>query len=170
MNPATPATIFALAATVLLALATVTAPVTKSLYFLEVNISNRDLKLGTLGYCLGSRCTSPSVGYRIDNADSLLGVNANIPYAEQLSSGVVHALTYTLILHPVACGLAAISVLFGLLNHCAGFGIGCVGGFFTGFAITVSLLAFALDLGLFTVLKKRVESEGGTASYGNGSE
>lgn len=168
MNPATPATILALAATILLALATCTAPVTQSLYFLEVNVQNRVLKFGTLGYCLGSRCTPASVGYRIDDASSLLGVNAQIPYASQLSSGVVHALTYTLVLHPVACGLAAVSVVFGLLNHCAGFGIGCVGGFFTGFATTVALVAFGLDIGLFTVLKRRIESRGGTASYGNG--
>ncbi|CAO1634063.1 unnamed protein product [Sympodiomycopsis kandeliae] len=168
MNPATPATILALAATILLALATCTAPVTKSLYFLEILIQNRDLKLGALGYCLGSRCTSPSVGYKIEDAQQLLGVNTNIPHASQLSGGVVHALSYTLILHPVACGLAAVSLLFALINHCAGAGIGCVGGLFTGFAITVSLVAFALDLGLFTVLKKRVESQGGTATYGNG--
>ncbi|PWN19448.1 pali-domain-containing protein [Microstroma glucosiphilum] len=172
MNPALPGTLLALAAAVLLALATVTVPVTTSLYFLEVTASTRStaetLRFGTLGYCVNSTCSSASVGYNVTDAADLLGVSGSASFLKSLATDAVRDLTYVLILHPIACGLAALAFLLGVLQHCA-FGMGCLATFVAGLATTVSLASFAIDLALFTILKKRVESAGGTASYGQAS-
>lgn len=173
MNPALPGTILALAAAVLLALATVTVPVTTSLYFLELTASSSSsaetLRFGTLGYCVGSTCSSPRVGYNVTDAAELLGVRGSASFLSSIATDLVRNLTYVLILHPVACGLAALAFLLGVLQHCA-FGMGCLATFVAGLATTVSLASFAIDLALFTILKKRVEAQGGTASYGQASE
>lgn len=166
MNPALPGTILALVATILLVLATISVPVTTRFYLLSATANNSSFQLGVLGFCLNNACSSPSVGYRLTGAADLLGIGTNIPYASQLSSGALHGLTYTLVLHPVAAGMAACSVIFGIFAFCA-VGLGCLATFAAGLAVTISLVAFAIDMALFTILKRRIEAEGGTAEYGN---
>lgn len=71
MKPATPGTILTAASTVLLALASFSTPLIKSLYFFKATLSSTaisgELTLGTLGFCLvkdgTTTCSSPSVGY-----------------------------------------------------------------------------------------------------------
>lgn len=165
MNGATPATILALAAAVLLAVATCSVPVAKSIYFLSATYDSTTIKLGCLGYCVGGKCSGRSVGYDIADASELLGINTSIDFLNDVSTKVVKGLTYTLVLHPVGCGLAAVAFAFGVMAHCA-FGMGCLGTFAAGLATTVALVAFGLDMAVFTIIKKRVEDNGGSASYG----
>ncbi|PWN27067.1 pali-domain-containing protein, partial [Jaminaea rosea] len=166
MNPATPGTILILVAAVLLAVCTASVPVNKSIYFLSVTAARRTVTFGCLGFCVGDQCSGTTVGYKLSDAGSLFGINGNIPYANQLSSSVLHGLSYTLVLHPVACGLSAVAFLLGILQHCTGFATAFLTSMVAGFATTVTLIALALDFALFTIAKKRVESDGGTASYG----
>ncbi|CAO1633835.1 unnamed protein product [Parajaminaea phylloscopi] len=166
MNGATPGTVLVLAAAVLLAVVTASVPVNENIYFLVITASRTRVKLGCLGYCLGGTCSSTGIGYKLSNADALFGVNTRIPYASQLSSGLIHGLTYTLVLHPIACGLAGVAFLLGILQHCTGFATAFLTTLVAGLASTVALVATALDFALFTIAKKRVESAGGSASYG----
>jgi hypothetical protein len=110
------------AALVLLVLATVSTPVVKDIYFLQVETSGSlssyasTLRLGTLGYCLSGAaetaltaftnstltngCTAAKLGYTLDSDlftdGEVLGLDLG-----GLSTSVVKALTYLLVLQPI---------------------------------------------------------------------
>ncbi|BGP47082.1 hypothetical protein JCM10450v2_002934 [Rhodotorula kratochvilovae] len=173
IRPATPGTIVVLAATVLLILVTVSTPLVKSLYFLKATIDtsvgntdiNGTVKLGTFGYCVGGTCTNAKLGYSLDIAE-LLGISGSLG---GLSNSVLKWITYLLILHPIAAGFGAISVIFGLLAHTRGMAGTTLSTCFASFAATFALLAFIFDMAVFIIAKKRIESSdvGGKAELGN---
>ncbi|GAA6052256.1 hypothetical protein JCM3770_007403 [Rhodotorula araucariae] len=173
IRPATPGTIVVLAATVLLVLVTVSTPLLKSLYFLKATIDttvgNTDIsgtiKLGTFGYCVGGTCTVARLGYQLDIA-KLLSVSGSLG---SLSDSVLKWITYLLILHPIAAGFGAVSVVFGLLAHTHSFAGTTLSTCFASFAATITLLAFVFDIAVFVIAKKRIESSdvGGKAELGN---
>lgn len=72
---ATPGTLLSLAAAIILALVSFNTPLLKSQYFLTATYDSSSisgtLKLGTLGYCLDSNCTGPTVGYEFGERPSL---------------------------------------------------------------------------------------------------
>ncbi|KDN44362.1 pali-domain-containing protein [Tilletiaria anomala UBC 951] len=176
-RPATFGTILALAAAVLLALVTVNTPIIKSIYFLQATISSgsngsgsssapgsKTATFGTLGYCIDSTCSKPALGYEFD-PNGLLGISY-IP--RQYTGLAVKGLTYTLVLHPVACAISIVAVLLGILAHCSEMAMGCLGACATGTAAGIALIAFGLDLALFLIAKKRIESiNGGSAQLGS---
>jgi hypothetical protein len=75
-------------------------------------------------------------------------------------------ITYALVLHIVALGLAAGSALFGLLAHVREMSMTCCSTCVSGFAAAVALLAFIFDLVLFFVAKSRINAVG-TAQIGS---
>jgi hypothetical protein len=105
-----------------LVLTTISTPVAKDLYFLQVqttgNLSSpaSTLRLGTLGYCvlggesstlsfvtngtLANGCTARKLGYTLDSSlftdGNVLGVNV-----ADLGNSVVKGLTYLLVLQPI---------------------------------------------------------------------
>ncbi|GAA5841088.1 hypothetical protein JCM9279_000534 [Rhodotorula babjevae] len=168
-RPATPGTIVVFAATVLLVLVSVSTPLLKTFYFLDATISSGSIKgtvkLGTFGYCVGSKCTSAKLGYQLDVA-SLLGINGKLG---DLSDSVLKWATYCLVLHPVAAVLGAISVVFGLFAHMHNFAGTMLSTCFASFAGTVTLLAFIFDMVVFIIAKQRIDSSsvGGQATLGN---
>jgi hypothetical protein len=82
---------------------------------------------------------------------------------------VVKWITYALVLHIVALGLAAISAAFGLLAHVREMSMSCFSTCISGFGATVALLAFIFDLVLFFVAKARINSiDGASAEIGTG--
>lgn len=109
-------------ALVLLVLTTVSTPVVKDLYFLQVETSGSasslasTLRLGTLGYCLTgvastalssitdeeltNGCTAAKLGYALDSTlvtdGRVFGLNIG-----NLSDSVVKGLTYLLVLQPI---------------------------------------------------------------------
>ena len=86
----------------------------------------------------------------------------------QIPDIVVKWLTYVLVLHIVAFGLAGISAIFGLLAHVREMSMSCFSSCISGFAATVSLAAFIFDIALFYVAKSSMNSvQGGSASIGN---
>ncbi|CAD6888451.1 unnamed protein product [Tilletia laevis] len=161
------------AAFVLLLLVTFSTPSLKQIYYLSATIggtgtdAGRRITFGTLGYCLGNRCSPLKLGYRLTDANQLFGTEI-IP--EQYTSTLIKGLTYTLILQPAAAALTLIALLFALLSACPGCACGaCCGSFFTGLAASVTLVAFALDLALFVIAKKRIDAiSGASATLGNG--
>jgi hypothetical protein len=79
---------------------------------------------------------------------------------------VVKWVTYALVLHIVALGLAAGSAFFGLLAHVREMSMTCFSTCVSGFAAAVALLAFIFDLVLFFVAKARINAVG-TAQIGS---
>lgn len=81
---------------------------------------------------------------------------------------VVKWVTYALVLHIVAFGLAAISAVFGLLAHVREMSMSCFSSCIAGFAATVALIAFIFDIAFFFIAKSRLNAvKGGSASFGN---
>lgn len=169
IRPATPGFLVTLVATILLAIVSFCVPYIKSVYFLKANISvqgiNGSIIFGTLGYCLelsnGTTCSRPSVGYQLD-INALVG--NKLPVA--IPQVAVKWLTYALVLHIVALGLAAGSAVFGLLAHVREMSMACCSTCVSGFAAAVALLAFIFDIALFFAAKARINAVG-TAQIGN---
>ncbi|CAE6400800.1 unnamed protein product [Rhizoctonia solani] len=168
---ATPGFLFTLAATALLAVVSFSVPWFKSVYFLRAAISQSGVSgsvtFGVLGYCLDFnnqvQCSKPSVGWEFD-PNSLLGNDLPI----QIPNVVVKWITYTLVLHIVALGLAAVSAVFGLLAHVRSLTMSCMSSCVSGTAAAVALIAFIFDLVLFFAVRARVNNvQGGSASIGN---
>ncbi|KAL7417568.1 SUR7/PalI family-domain-containing protein [Mrakia frigida] len=166
MKPATPGTILTAASTVLLALASFSTPLLKSLYFFKASFSSSSisgvLTLGTLGFCLvqdgTTTCSSPSVGYDLD-LNAILGVTI-IDIPEVAAKWI----TYVLVLHIVALGLSAGAFVLGLLAHCREFAMGCFSSCFASMAAAVALIAFIFDIVLFLLARTRINSLDGASS------
>jgi hypothetical protein len=81
---------------------------------------------------------------------------------------VVKWITYALVLHIVALGLAAISSVFGLLAHVREFSMSCFSTCVSGVGAAITLLAFIFDIVFFFLAKSRLNSvQGGSATMGN---
>ncbi|SNX81903.1 uncharacterized protein MEPE_00608 [Melanopsichium pennsylvanicum] len=165
-RPATPGTLLTLIAAILLGLVTISTPIIKGIYFLEATIggsgsqNGQTARLGTLGYCIGDTCSSPTLGYSFD-PNQLLGIQV---ISSKYTSAVIKGLTYTLILHPIALAFAVVSVLLGLISHCRELSTNCFGTFVTGIGAFVTIVAFGLDLALFIIAKKRIDSINGASA------
>ncbi|GAA5821918.1 hypothetical protein JCM11251_004779 [Rhodosporidiobolus azoricus] len=172
IKPATPGTLIVAAATVLLILVSVSTPLLNSIWFLraklDLEVNGRgisgDATLGAWGYCVGSTCTSPKLGYTLDIAQ-LLDINGRI---SGISNSVLKWITYLMILHPIAAAFGVVSTIFGLLAHMHNFAGTALTTCFASFAATFALLAFVFDIVVFVIAKQRIESnDGATAELGN---
>lgn len=171
MRPATPGFVVTFVAAILLAVVSFSVPLIKSVYFLKASLSvesvDGTITLGTLGYCMtisgSTTCSKASVGYEVD-INALVGNNSSI----QIPTVVVKWLTYALVLHIAAFGLAAVAALFGLLAHVREMAMSCFSSCISGFGATVALIAFIFDIAIFFVAKSSMNSvSGGSASIGN---
>ena len=96
--------------------------------------------------------------------NALVGDNTSI----QIPNVLVKWLTYALVLHIVAFGLAAVAAFFGLLAHVREMSMTCFSSCISGFGATVALAAFVFDIAIFYVAKSRMNSvSSGSASIGN---
>lgn len=103
------------------------------------------------------------MGYRSD-VNKLVGNDLPI----QIPQVVVKWLTYALVLHLVAFGLAGISAIFGLLAHVREMSMTCFSSCISGLGATVAFVAFIFDIAFFFVVKARINKvQGGSASIGN---
>ncbi|KAG6380986.1 pali-domain-containing protein [Boletus reticuloceps] len=171
IRPATPGFVITLSAAIILAVVSFSVPLIKSVYFLKASLAvqgaNGEITFGTLGYCLtvdtSTTCSNATVGYEL-NINALVGDTTSI----QIPELVVKWLTYVLVLHIVAFGLAAIAAIFGLLAHFRELAMSCFSSCISGFAAAVALVAFIFDIAIFFVTKSRINSvQGGSASIGN---
>lgn len=166
IRPATPGTLLTLVAAILLGLVTISTPIIKSIYFLEATIggggsqNGQVARFGTLGYCIGDTCSNPTLGYEFD-PNQLLGIQV---ISGRYTGAVIKGLTYTLVLHPVALAFAVVSVLLGLISHCRELSTNCFGTFVTGIGAFITIVAFGLDLALFIIAKKRINSINGASA------
>ena len=131
-------------------------PTWNSISFLDTTVDGRDISFGVFGYT-GSKVT---VGYSLNS--TVLGFDDT-----RLNSAVIHNLTFVLILHPIAAGLAGLSVLFGLCGlgyHRAGT---VIMSLLAALATLVTLVAWVVDLVLWGIARNRIRDNGGSAMFGN---
>jgi hypothetical protein len=82
---------------------------------------------------------------------------ANTLPSVNLNTTVLHNLTYALILHPIAAGVAFIAFLFGLIGVLAASRIATIFmGLFALIGSLVALVVFVIDMVLWNVLKNRL--------------
>ncbi|QRV85927.1 SUR7/Pali family protein [Ceratobasidium sp. AG-Ba] len=155
-SPALPGLFFCFAAAVLLIIVTVSSPIWDAVYFLRASVGGREVHFGVFGYTGSGR----HLGYQID--PSVLGIND-----DRLNTAVIHNLTYVMVLHPIAAGLAGLSVLFGL----CGAAYSRVGTIFMTLAAALAtlctLVVFVIDMVLWGIARNRIRDEGASANYGN---
>ncbi|EIM83060.1 pali-domain-containing protein [Stereum hirsutum FP-91666 SS1] len=151
---AIPGLFFCFTAMVLLVFVSVSAPTWNKIYFLDANKSSQDIHFGVFGYT----GTGTSFGYYFD-ADTLGD--------SRLNDEIIHNLTKTLILHPIAAGLSGLAFLFGLLGasyHRAGTVLMTLTA---ALAFLTTLVAWVLDMVLFGIARNRFRDNGFNSQYGN---
>ncbi|PPQ98714.1 hypothetical protein CVT24_003422 [Panaeolus cyanescens] len=137
------------AAMVLLIFVSVSVPTWNSVYFLRVGPSGSDqLRYGVFGFT-GS---SVRIGYDFTN--------------DSLNTTILHNLTKTLILHPIAAALAGLAAIFGLLGFISRVGTIAM-TFFSGLAALTTFVAWIIDMILFGIARTRYRNDGTPAQYGN---
>ncbi|KAG2150842.1 hypothetical protein DEU56DRAFT_778762 [Suillus clintonianus] len=143
---ALPGLFFCFSATLLLIFVSVSAPTWNTISFLNAN----QYSFGVFGYT-GSKV---QIGYYF-------------PLPGDINTGVLHNLTFVLILYPIAAGLAGLAFLFGVCGagyHRAGT---VFMSFLAGLATLCTFVAWIVSMSLFGVVKDRLSSEGINASWGN---
>ena len=84
-----------------------------------------------------------------------------------MTSSTIHNLTYTLILHPIAAGLSGLAVLFGICGSEYNRSGTVMMALSSSLAALVTLVAFILDLALFSIARHEFRKLGSTSEYGN---
>jgi hypothetical protein len=84
-----------------------------------------------------------------------------------LSSSTIHNLTYTLILHPIAAGLSGFAVIFGICGSDYNRSGIVLMALSSSLAALVTLIAFILDVALFSIARHEFRKLGGSSQYGN---
>jgi len=156
---ALPGLFFCFAAMVLLIVVSVSTPIWDSVYFLSAHLKGHEMTFGTFGYTgsnhvVGYYLNSTVVGFENSSID-----NANY-----------FRLTATMVLHPVAAGLAGLSVIFGICG--AGYHrMGTIFMFFcSALATLITFVVFIIDMVLWGIVKDKINTDGpagADAKYGN---
>jgi len=147
---AIPGTLLSFAAMVLLLFVSISVPTWSKVSLLNIGQSGpNQLKYGVFG----STGSSPSVGYFFTNP--------------HVNSTVLHNLTKSLILHPIAAGLAGFAFFFGICGT-AGFRTGTViMTLLAGLALLTTFVVWIIDMILFGIARQRYRDAGDKAQYGN---
>ncbi|KAL7424419.1 hypothetical protein Q5752_000102 [Cryptotrichosporon argae] len=160
VSPAFPGLFFAFAGLVLFLFASISPPAWTETNFLSATTSAGTTVFGVFGECLkGGSCTTKSVGYTL----SLSGASD-----VNINPTVLHNLTYTLILHPIAGGLGLLGFIFGLIGVAAASrAMTVLMALCTALGGFVGIVAFVIDMVLWSLLKNRISDAGYHATLGN---
>ncbi|KAK7043785.1 hypothetical protein VNI00_008397 [Paramarasmius palmivorus] len=146
-----PGLFFCFAATVLLVFVSVSSPTWESISFLDVGREASALHFGVFGYT----GTQVNIGYEFPGLDE---------------PQILDDFTKALILHPIAAGLSAIALLFGICgtrSGTSGRGSSAMLALFSALADLATLAAFAIDISIFTIARNRYQDRGISAQWGN---
>ena len=153
------ATFLLLAATALLVVASISAPVVNSLYFLSVKSSSYTYHFGVWGYCQTTgrdECTK-ELGYNLATLLSYLtGGSVSVP-------SNLDSLTKALVLHPIGAGISAIALLIAAGSNKAGFFCAAIGA---ALAFIVSAVVMAIDFAIFAIARNKAIDAGLEATFG----
>ncbi|KAH7399839.1 SUR7/PalI family-domain-containing protein [Cadophora sp. MPI-SDFR-AT-0126] len=154
-------TFLLLAASVLLVITTISAPIINSIPILKVNLANgSDVSFGTFGYCIlnvdedsHDYCSGRHIGYNPANIMTRIENTDFGSASENTSEG----LTRVMVLHPVACALSFIAFLLAL-------GSGFIGALFaslvSALAFVVTIIVMATDFTSFAIIKNHINGDG----------
>ncbi|KAK4690034.1 hypothetical protein P7C73_g35, partial [Tremellales sp. Uapishka_1] len=160
-----------LAAFILLLLVTLSVPIIKTIYLLHieggsVGSASTAANVGVFGTCykggsvriLGdtisttAECTHPKVGYTLD--PTFFGENVDSRFQSAVAKGVSGAL----ILNPIACGLAGISLLLAFVAWLFGWRIFEILTLLTLFlSALLAWIVWAIDLALVLIARHRIK-------------
>ncbi|KAI0206770.1 pali-domain-containing protein [Astrocystis sublimbata] len=183
-------TFFLFAATILLIITDISAPVVSDISLLRVSLDGTDrgdvfggidgddrspvITFGTFGYCVqgggSTRCSKSHIGY---DPVAVIANNVADTSFSKYAHNTSKALTRVMVLHPIATGLAFISFLLGLGAGFVGSFLAALGSFITFLVVAVVLIT---DFVGFAIVKRAVEDTRGvsgnsraTADYGAAS-
>ncbi|KAM0415021.1 hypothetical protein ACHAPD_006206 [Fusarium lateritium] len=153
---------FLLAATVMLVVVSITAPVVDHIALLKVRYGGDGVNYGTFGYCQmrsAGSCSKARIGY--DPTDAFNGLDLS-----EIGSGTAKALTYVMVLHPIGAGLCFISFLLAI-------GAGIFGSLMSTLisiaAFLVTIIALACDFAGLSIIRRRINRDtSATASWSVG--
>ncbi|KAJ6475340.1 pali-domain-containing protein [Mycena vitilis] len=151
-----PGLFLCLSAAVLLTFVSVSAPTWNKISFLDAGLGSATVHFGVFGYT----GTHASVGYRF-NPTSLKFNDKN------LNTPVILNLTRTLLLHPLAAGMASLAFscgLGGIISHRSGTVLMVL---LAAFATVICLMAFLFDMVLFGIARGQFRDQGIPSQYGN---
>jgi len=164
-------------------------PIIKSVYLLKFNghaasdvpatSIGTELRFGVWGFCVTSvlnrptllanngRCLGPQLGYTID--PEIIKAVTNEP---DLANLILKGITVLLVLHPIAAGLAFLTLLPVIASCCVYHAAPWVISLMLSVATAiVSSIVFAADLALVIVARHKIKSDSAvnvTLSFGNG--
>ncbi|KAK0613465.1 SUR7/PalI family-domain-containing protein [Immersiella caudata] len=152
-------TFLLLAATVLLIVTCISAPVVHDIGLLKVDlddsrVNHRTVAFGTFGYCINDPnqpddCSPSRVGYSPAAVMNIVDGTEFSDYSEDTT----RALTRAMVLHPIACGLNFIAFLLAL-------GAGVVGSLLASLvallAFLVTAVALIIDFVMFSIIRNNV--------------
>lgn len=162
-----------LAASILILITTISAPVVDQLSILKVSLRDQSqgtsVRFGTFGWCIldggndgGNACSSVQVGY---NPANVMRSIENVDFSDY-AEDTARILTKIMILHPIATGLCFIGALLGAVS-------GMIGSFIASLiallSFIVALVALICDFVLFSVLKSNInDNTSDQAEYAEG--
>ncbi|MCJ1282938.1 hypothetical protein MMC26_002264 [Xylographa opegraphella] len=165
---------FLLIASILLLVTTISAPVIGDIAILKVMLTNQSalrnssVTFGTFGHCVldvapaatdQDYCYPRSVGYH----PATIMADIDGTGFSRTASASADGLTYAMILHPIACGIAFIAFL---LSIGAGIVGSLLGAIVAALAWIITLVAMAIDFALFGIIKDHVNGDGsGSNAY-----
>jgi len=165
----------ALAGFILLLLVSLSVPIIKTISLLNIAANIRagvtntgvsgGLKFGLWGYCVSDitasvigisqtrngYCSRSKLGYSVDNQIlDTVGL-------DNLNDIISRGLTFVLVLHPIACGLAFLALIFALMLLFRPARLASAMALvFSVLAAIVATVAFAIDIALTTIARNKV--------------
>jgi len=153
---ALPGLLLLLAACILLIFVSVSSPTWEKISFLNLANGGQITHFGVFGYT-GSKA---HIGYQF--APDIIGFSDT-----KLNTGILHNLTYVLVLYPIAAGLSGLAVLFGLCGasyHRAGTVFMTL---LSALALLCTLVAWVISMVLFGIARNHARDAGKVAQWGN---
>ncbi|KAF7563458.1 hypothetical protein G7046_g659 [Stylonectria norvegica] len=159
-------TFLLLAATVLLIIVDISAPVVNDISLLKVNLAasrkGDQVTFGTFGYCIhdvdgsNDECTKSMIGY---NPAKVMKSLEGTSFGE-ISENTPKGLTRVMVLHPVATGLTFIAFLLCLTSGTVG---SLMASIVAALAFIVILVALICDFVGLGIIKRKVDRDASTS-------
>jgi len=156
------------AASILLLITTISAPVVNDIAILKVTLTNSSnarhssVTFGTFGHCVldvapassdQDYCSKKKIGYN----PALIMDGIDSTHFNTASVDTTKALTRVMVLHPVACGLSFIAFLLALGS---GFFGAILAACVAALAWIVTVVVMACDFVLFGIIKNHINKDG----------
>ncbi|WFD18081.1 hypothetical protein MCAP1_000293 [Malassezia caprae] len=133
----------AVAAGVLLGIATFGVPINHKYYLLELGFGQSDFHFGPFGYTHDGHASATKLGY-----DMPYGLDGKNPI-----SSLVHTLSYVLVVYPIAFAFAVVAAFSSLFAVTCKTMMNAVAIFFATIGAIIATLAFAIVIAIYFELK-----------------